>query len=207
MSPDALAAIAGDQDWNLPCGRIYLSQIVGAGNVVVHVNAPSALFIDGSIDLKGSLTFQPASGAELDVFVKQDLYVQGPLALAYEYRPAAGRIAVGGSQPIPLATPFVGNLYAPLARVTAPTGILVFGAIFASDFQGSSTATFAFDRSVVNVGTNCSASQPPPGLCTPCEWCTGGTACVGGVCTLCQNDSDCCGQSACENHTCVPLIQ
>jgi hypothetical protein len=207
LAPDVLASISGNREWTAPCGRIYLSQIVGTGDVLVHVNGTSALFIDGSINLKGSLTFQPAGGAELDVFVKQDLSVQGTLSLTDQRRPAAGRISVGGSQPIALTTPFVGNLYAPRARVTASTALDVWGAIFASDFQGSSSANFFFDRDIVAVGTNCTAPLPPAGLCTQCEWCTGGTACVGGVCTLCQSDSDCCGQSACENHTCVPLIR
>jgi hypothetical protein len=219
LSPDVLAAINGNQELAL-CGRIYLSEISGTGDVLVHVNGPSAVFIDGSINLQGSLTFRPVAGAELDVFVRHDVSVKGPISLADQTPPtasdqtppatppSAGRMAVGGSQPIPLAGPaFVGNLYAPRARVTAATAIEVVGAIFASDFQGASSALFVFDRSIVNVGGNCSAPQPPPGLCSPCEWCTGGTACVGGVCTLCQSDSDCCGQSACENHTCVPLIR
>jgi hypothetical protein len=207
LSPDFLASISGNRDWAMPCGRIYLSQIAGAGDVLVHVNGTSALFIDGSIDLKGSLTFQPAGGAELDVFVKQDLSVQGTLSLADQDRPAAGRISVGGSQPIALTTPFVGNLYAPRARVTASTALEVWGAIFASDFQGSSSANFYFDRDIVAVGTNCKAPLPPAGLCTQCEWCSGGTACVDGLCNLCGSDSDCCGQSACESGSCVPLVR
>jgi hypothetical protein len=207
LSPDKLASISDGLEWTLPCGRIYLSRIAGTGNVTIHVNGPSALFIDGSIDLNGSLTFQLVSGAELDVFVRQDLTVQGALSLANPTRPAAGRISVGGSQPIVLATPFVGNLYAPWARVTAPTALEVWGAIFASDLQGSSTASLVFDRDIVTVGSNCTAPLPPSGLCTQCEWCTGGTACVNGACTLCQSDSDCCGQSACVDSSCVPLIK
>jgi hypothetical protein len=207
LSPDVLASISGNRDWTLPCGRIYLSQIAGTGDVLVHVNGTSALFIDGAINLKGRLTFQPAGGAEVDVFVKQDLSVQGTLSLTDQNRPAAGRISVGGSQPIALTTPFVGNLYAPRARVTAQAALEVWGAIFASDLQGSSSASFFFDRDIVAVGTNCTAPLPPAGLCTQCEWCSGGTACVDGLCNLCRSDSDCCGQSACEGGNCVPLVR
>jgi hypothetical protein len=206
LDPDVLASISGIREWTLPCGIIYLSQIAGTGDVVVHVNGTSALFIDGSINLQGSLTFQPTAGAELDVFVGQNLAVQGTLSLADKNRPAAGRISVGGSLPIALASPFVGNLYAPLARVTAATTLEVWGAIFASDLQASSTASFVFDRDIATVGTNCTAPLPPSGLCTQCEWCSGGAACVDGVCSICRSDSDCCGQTACTNGSCAPLI-
>lgn len=207
VKPDVLAAISGGREWTLPCGRIYLSQIAGTGDVIIHVNGPSALFVDGAIALNGSLTFQLAPAAEIDVFVRQDVAVQGPLTMAYQDRPAAGRIAVAGAAPIALVSPFVGNLYAPKALVTTTGDIEIWGAVFANGFQGTASATVIFDREIVTVGENCTAPLPPAGICRQCEWCYGGMACVGGVCSPCHTDSDCCGQGVCSNGSCGPLVQ
>jgi hypothetical protein len=205
ITPDLLAAIAGSRELTLPCGRIFLSQIAGSGDLVLDVVGNTALFIDGSINLKGALSFKPFPGAEIDVFVRQDLAVQGPLGLAYQERPAAGRMSVGGTQAIVLTTPLVGNLYAPAASVTSAAGLEIWGALFAKDLA-STSVTFIFDRDIVAVGTDCTAPRPPAGLCTKCEWCYGGAACVGGVCGPCQADSDCCGQAVCLHGRCEPYV-
>ena len=116
-------------------------------------------------------------------------------------------MSVGGTQTIILASPLTGNLYAPLAQVTATADIEVWGAIFAEDFVGGASATFIFNRDIVAVGTNCTAPRPPAGVCTQCEWCYGGAACVDGLCVPCQADSNCCGQAVCSNGRCVPLVE
>jgi hypothetical protein len=204
---DVLASLTGPKEWTLPCGRIYLSQITGPGDLLIHVSGSSALFIDGSINLQGKLTFLPTAGAELDVFVKDNLAVPGPIALADNTRPAAGRISVGGSQAITLSSPFVGNLYAPKAPVkTAGSAIEVWGSLFVYDFQGGASLSVVFDRDIAKVGTDCTAPLPPTGLCTQCGWCYDGTACIRGVCTACTKDSDCCGQAVCSDGQCAPLV-
>jgi hypothetical protein len=132
--------------------------------------------------------------------------VQGPLNLTDKNRPSAGRAYIGGTQAIPLATPFVGNLYAPRALVGSTPLLEVWGSIFAGGFQCGSPAIFVFDRDIINAGNDCTAPTPPSGLCTQCEWCYGGAACVDGVCTACRSDSDCCGQAICANGRCEPLV-
>ena len=207
IAQDALVSVAGAGRWTLSCGRIYLSRISGIGNLAIHVTGNVALFIDGSIDLKGGLAFDVDPGAEIDVFVKQDLLVQGALSLASENRPAAGRIWVGGTQPITLASPLIGNLYAPRAPVGALVGLEVWGSIFAGSFSGGAFATFFFDRAVLATGANCKAPLPPAGLCTQCQWCSGGTACVAGSCGSCKSDGECCSLSVCSNGSCMPLAE
>jgi hypothetical protein len=207
ISRDALAAVAGDGQVTLSCGRAYLSQIAGMGNLVVYVTGMAALFIDGSIDLTGSLSFDVAPGAEIDVFVKQNLRVLGALSLASKDRPASGRIWVGGAQAISLAGPWVGNLYAPWAHVGTPVGLEVWGSIFAGDFAGGAYASFTFDRAILSAGASCKAPRPPAGVCTQCQWCSGGSACVSGSCGSCKSDSDCCSLSVCSNGACVPLVE
>jgi hypothetical protein len=190
----------------LSCGRVFLSKIAGPGKLAVHVTGLAALFVDGSIDLARGLSFDIDPGAEVDVFVKQDLRVQGALSLASQDRPAAGRIWVGGTQPITLASPWVGNLYAPGADVVAAIALDAWGSIFAHSFKGGASASFTFDRAVVAAGANCPASRPPAGLCTQCQWCSGGDACMSGVCGLCTTDGDCCSLSVCSNGRCEPLV-
>ncbi len=207
VSSDVFASIIGPAQWTLPCGRAYLSQIGGTGSLVVHVMGMAAVFVDGSIDLKGTLSFDLAPGAEIDVFLKQDLLVEGSLSLANKDRPAAGRIWVGGTQVSSLTSPWIGNLYAPRAHVGSLVGLEVWGSIFAGDFSSGAYASFVFDRAVLAAGDNCSAPRPPAGLCTQCQWCSGGNACMSGTCGACTDDSDCCSLSVCANGSCVPLIE
>lgn len=207
LTPDKFASVLGASEWTLPCGRAFLSQIGGTGSLVVHVTGMAALFIDGSINFTGNLSFDVAPGAEVDVFVRQDLLVQGALALANKDRPAAGRVWVGGSQSITLLGPWIGNLYAPRAAVGATVGLEVWGSIFAGDFSGGTYASMVFDRAVLAAGARCNAPRPPAGLCTQCQWCSGGSACVSGSCGACRNDGDCCSLSVCANGSCVPLIE
>jgi hypothetical protein len=207
ISRDALAKVAGSTQLSLPCGRFYLSQIAGAGNVVVQVNGLAAVFVDGPVSLTGNLSFEIAPGGEVDVFVGQDFAVQGVVAMGSKERPAAGRLWVAGAQGITLPSPWIGNLYAPKARVSATVGLEVWGSIFAGEFMGGLFANFVFDRSVMAAEANCTAPPPPAGLCNQCQWCAGESACVAGKCGLCQKDSDCCSLSVCSNGRCVPWIE
>jgi hypothetical protein len=205
LSPDAFAAVLGVSNWTLPCGRAYLSRIGGIASLTIHVTGRSVVFIDGSVDLTGALLFDVAPGAEVDVFVKNDVTVRGGLALANKDRPAAGRLWVGGSQPITLLSPWVGNLYAPRAQVVAHVGLESWGSIFAGGFSGDVLASFTFDRSIVDSGAACGADQPAA-PCRQCGDCSGGTACVAGMCTACASDADCCSLSVCANGRCAPLL-
>ncbi|MGE5784434.1 MAG: hypothetical protein ACM3ZE_07575, partial [Myxococcales bacterium] len=127
----SLTAVSSDAQLALPCGKFYLSQISGTGNVVVRVGGMTALFIDGSISLNGSLQIELAPGAEIDIFVKGSLAVAGSITLGTQERPAASRLFVAGADDIVLNSPFVGNLYAPRARVLATGRLDVYGSIFA----------------------------------------------------------------------------
>lgn len=204
--PGQLAALAGTSvALTLPCGRAYFTGLGGEGNVTFHVSGMSAVFIDGDLHLTGSLIFDIAAGAEVDVFVKGDAKVIGKLVLASKERPGAGRLWVGGSQPIgPLQSPWVGALYAPHASVFAQVGLEAWGSIFAADFASDSFATFFYDRSVADAGATCEA--PAPSACRQCGTCAGGNACVGGVCGSCSSDADCCSLGTCANGQCAPLL-
>ena len=205
-SPEALASVTGASRRTLSCGRGYLSRIEGIGSLAIHVTGNVALFIDGSIDLLGTLSFDVDPGAEIDVFVKGNLKVLGTLALANKNRPSAGRMWIDGTQSITLASPFIGNLYAPRAHVGALIGVEVWGAIFAGDFSAGTFARFFYDRAIQTAGASCPAPVPPAGVCTQCQWCPGSSACIDGLCGSCKSDSDCCSLSVCSSGHCQPLM-
>jgi hypothetical protein len=206
ISPDQYASMTGSATWSLSCGRAYLSGIGGGGSLTVRVTGRSAIFVDGSIGAMGDLHFDVAPGAEIDVFVKGNVAALGRLVLANKDRPSAGRLWVGGSQPITLVGPWVGNLYAPHADVTAHVALDVWGSIFADNFSSDLSTTFVFDRSIIETGGTCEAPQPSDGECRTCGVCSGGSACVSGTCGPCLADTDCCGLSTCANGTCAPWL-
>lgn len=205
VAPDVVAALSRSRAWALPCGRTYLTGIGGAGDLLVKVSGMSALFIDGSINLDGKLVFDVAPGAEVDVFVKNDVAAQW-ISLSTKERPAAGRLWVGGSRTIVLTSPWMGNLYAPRALVTTRLGLEAWGSIYAGDFSGELTTTIVYDRSIADSGATCSAPPPAPGECRQCGLCYGGSACVAGTCGACTADAECCSLAICANGRCVPWL-
>jgi len=207
IQSSALESITGDTRLALPCGRFYLTRIAGGGDVVLEISAPTAVFIDESIDLDGGLFVELDPGTEFDVFVRGSVQIAGTVELGTEQRPAAGRMYVGGDGEIALAQTWVGNLYAPRSRVTSAEPIEIWGSIFADEFLVSDSANFVFDRSIYSMGNSCEAAQLPTGACTPCGYCVSGLACVDGTCGPCRTDDDCCSQAICANGSCAPLVE
>jgi hypothetical protein len=207
IDPTLFNAVVGTVEATLPCGRIYVEQITVVGELVLNVTGPTALFVGGSVDILGSIQVNLAPQATIDIFVTNTLGLVGRAAFGDEKRPAASRIYVGGEDAIALTTyeTFVGNLYAPRARVAAPVYIRVLGAVVARDFEVPGYAQFTYDRAVNRAGDGCKAA--PISACTKCSGCTGGAACVDGSCKSCSKDSDCCSQMGCNAGTgkCEPL--
>jgi hypothetical protein len=205
LADDALHDVLGVADVTLPCGKYYLSDISGIGQIVIHVTGRVALFIGGSITAAADLEVNLDPGAEIDVFIEGTLVLAGKGSFGSASHPASTRIYVGGSDDVVLvgASGFVGNLYAPYARVTSVGYAKVYGSVFANDFVVPGYADISYDRAITHAGAGCSA--PPPTTCAQCGTCTGGTACVGGVCGACTSDTDCCGQDVCENGVCQGL--
>jgi hypothetical protein len=206
LNGSELASVTGAASITLPCGRFYLDQIAGTGNVQLDVTGPVALFVGGSLDIVGNFEVGLSPGAEIDLFLSGDLRVVGQLSLASQDRPAAGRVYVGGAGNVELNGSFIGNLYAPGSRVSSSTELRVWGSIFAGDFKSSAYASFIYDRAVLAAGSRCNTPRPPEGSCQQCGWCSGGTACVDGTCGPCRTDEDCCSQSVCSNSSCVALV-
>lgn len=165
LDPDALDAVAGIVNIDLPCGRFYLKQIAGAGVIHVNVEGRTALFVDGDIATAGVLDVNIAPAGELDVFVAGNFVPTGVSSFGDVGSPAAVRIYVGGSKDVLLTgvNAFVGNVYAPNANV-ALTGVTdVYGSIFAGNFTAPGVTTIHFDRGVLDAGNECPPEVPDAG--------------------------------------------
>jgi hypothetical protein len=210
IDPAMFNVVVGKMQVPLPCGRIYIENIGGAGELIFDVSGPTALFVDGSIATIGVLRFNLAPQATIDIFVKDTLVLTGRASFGDEKRPAASRIYVGSDKEIVMIgyETFVGNLYAPLARVTAPGYINVLGSVVARDFEVPGYAHFGYDRAITRAGDGCKLPPPPTNTCSKCSGCAGGQACVNGTCGRCTQDSDCCSQLTCNTSTgkCEDLI-
>jgi hypothetical protein len=165
LDPDALDAVAGVVNIDLPCGRFYLKQIAGAGVIHVDVEGRTALFVDGDIATAGVLDVHIEPAGELDVFVAGNFVPTGVSSFGDISRPAAARIYVGGSKDVLLTgvNAFVGNVYAPNANV-ALTGVSdVYGSIFAGNFTAPGVTAIHFDRGVLDAGNECPPEVPDAG--------------------------------------------
>lgn len=188
----------------LPCGKFYIEGIGGIGDVIFNVTGRAALFVDGSINNIGNLEFRLAPGAEIDVFIRDNLAITGRATFGQKDRPAASRVYVGGDGDVMLVGDgeFVGNLYAPRSLVQAVGYGAFLGSLFARDFVCPGFADFSYDLAIKRAGDPC-GTTPPPSTCTKCGTCADGTACVGGKCGACRNDSDCCSQLICSDGKCI----
>lgn len=204
-----LDLVVGNVEVTLPCGRFYLEQIAGAGNIIVNVTGRVALFIEDDLAAAGNLEFRLAPNAEIDIFVKDNVALTGRAVFGDASRPAATRIYVGGEGDVVLvgADRFVGNLYAPRSLVTAVGYAEVAGSVFARDFVVPGYANFVYDRAIQHAGDSCDVPPQPPSSCLKCGTCAAGSACVDGSCAACRNDGDCCSPLSCLDGVCAePLV-
>jgi hypothetical protein len=203
----ALAFVLGSKKVKLSCGVYYLDAIGGAGNIEIDVEGKVALAIGGELEPTGNFDIHLGSGAELDVFVGGRVRAVGRASFGDKARPYASRIYAATSEEVVLtgASEFVGNLYAPRARVRATGYLDVWGSVFALDFVAPGYASIVYDRAILTAGDTCDA--PPPPSCNRCGSCGGGDACVNGKCGACRTDDDCCGQLVCQGGKCRPFLR
>ena len=208
LDPGLLESVIGlGEELTLPCGRYYLTSIGGLGDITLHVPGRTALFVDGDVNALGVMDIDLGPEGELDLFINGDLLSIGAGSYGDRSRPAATRIYVGGTGDVTLvgASGFVGNVYAPRARITAPGATTVYGSLFGREVNMPGYLQVSYDRAILDIGRDC----PEPEMCG-CgigEGCPDRSACVGGACTACTSDSDCCGELVCHGDgSCGPLL-
>lgn len=196
------------RDITLPCGRFYLTGISGLGDITLHVDGRTALFIQGDVNALGVFDIDLGPEGELDMFIAGNLLSIGRGSYGDRARPAATRIYVGGTGDVTIigATGFVGNVYAPRARITAPGATTVYGSLFGNRIDMPGYLDVRYDRAILDVDVDC----PPPtecGMCGVGPGCTDDRACIGGTCAACTSDADCCAPLVCYGDgTCGPLL-
>ena len=226
FDPDSLAHVVVNREVELPCGRLYASELSvdGAATLTVKVSGRVALFVDHDVRTAGMLDLELGPDAELDIFVRGSLVLAGIQSAGGTLKPANLRVYVGGSDGILLAgiTSFTGNIYAPHATVTAGGIQDIYGSVFAGDFVAAGVTNVHYDRAVVFKGKDCGPPDqppppprcddcsepppPPPPQCSDCTGCAASQACIDGACGACRTDADCCQPLSCLEGTCSPLL-
>lgn len=210
LDPTILSNVVGiGVDIDLPCGRFYVDSIGGLGSITLHVHGRTALYVGGDVNALGVLQVDLGTAGELDVFIAGNLLSIGVGSWGDRSRPAASRIYVGGTHDVTLigASGFVGNVYAPHARITAVGDTEVYGSLFGGSIAMPGYLSIHYDRAILDVDADC---PPPPGDCScgPGAGCVDHRACIGGMCAACTTDGDCCAPLVCNpiTGTCGSLL-
>ncbi len=93
-----------------------------------------------------------------------------------------------------------GLFYAGFGRLFHSNPLEMFGAIFAKNYDASSSTIIHFDRAAVDLAEEC--NEVPPTTCNDCGDCNNQACGVLGFCTSCTQDSDCCQPLRCNAGTC-----
>jgi len=119
LAPDAFTNYAGPKDLTLPCGIFYLSSIGGQGDLTLHIDGRTALFVGGNLTPGGNLSVELGPKGEIDMFVGGTITSSAPIHFGSAQAPARARLYVGGTGTIQLSAQSLlgGNLYAPKAEL------------------------------------------------------------------------------------------
>jgi len=163
LEPGDLNTVVGiGAEATLPGGRYYLQQLGGVGSLTLHVTADTALFVEDDLIATGLFRIELAPGAELDVFVRDNLVVTGAAVFGDPERPSATRIYVGGTGDVAIAgaSAFVGNLYAPQANILVGGVGQVRGSLFGKNIIAAGFLDLGYDASVHDAGEECPPLEP-----------------------------------------------
>lgn len=214
LAPGDLSGVGVRHDLELPCGRYYVDEITGAGEIAIRITGRVALAVGRDVRVAGRLTFDIAPGAELDLFIGGTIVIVGHHVFGDPDRPAATRVYVASNEEIHIVggNVLMMNLYAPQAHVQTVGIQHVLGSIFARTMLSGGILDITYDRAISEI--DCGEEDgddgdPGPdgdmGQCGRCSDCTDGLACVGGTCGACQQDSDCCKLDICDAGRCRPF--
>lgn len=165
LSADALSGFAGESTLTLAPGRYYLSSIQAAGDVVIVVSGPTALYVGGDVSLAGRLeVVLENDSAELDLFLGGSLGHAGQLELGSAEAPARVRTYVAGGGNIAIAGDAVlgGALYAPNARLAAAGDLTFNGAVLVGSVADAGRINVRYDADLQDADEGCEPTDDPP---------------------------------------------
>ena len=220
LSPTALKNQNIKSTITLPCGRFYLDELSGVGDVKLIVNGRTALYVGGDVATVGRFDIELGPEGELDLFISGNLAQVGFGTFGDVQRPSAVRVYVGGAGDIIFRgyQPFGANLYAPRSRMHSDGFIDARGSLFLRTLDTNSYLKIDYDRDVLDQGDDDAclppkppkpptpptpdagvpdASDPPPQCNSSCDEKCGQQACKNGMCTGCSTDADCCSPLVC----------
>jgi hypothetical protein len=157
----------GAKEIRLTGGNYYVTSADVIGLTRIYVDAPSSVFVDGSLRQIGAEQWTIAPGATLDLFVSGDVLSVGQLVAGSPSDPAAFRLYIGGSGDTKVGavgdTHFYGSIYAPRSTIAYVGHAQVVGSIFAKTIRGVGALTVEY-RDPSTPPTSC---DPPTGDTAP----------------------------------------
>ena len=202
---DALDASGTTQALTLDCGRYALSRVEPGRAVSLRITGRVALFVDSAVTLDSNFVLELAPGAELDWFIRGPLSIAPGARLGDSSRAGALRMYTTEAGPVSLpgTEDLAVNLYAPRMDASVEGSGDVYGSLFVATVTVADSLFLHYDRAVAYADADC--ALPPPTVCTACDQCSSGQACVAGSCGACSNDGDCCFPLVCDQARCLPL--
>lgn len=177
---NALRAIDAPLERSLPCGRYYVRDISAQRPITLHVTGRVALLVQNRIwiDTAASLTIDLADGAELDLFVGQDISASGLVSIGAASAPSRTRIFFGTSDTLSFAatTTVAATLYAPHAELVTSGTFELFGAALVRRSAAAASLRLHYDRAL-SRDSCASASCRSNADCSPLLRCDHG-ACL-----------------------------
>lgn len=202
LDPGAFRDVIGVTRWSLPCGRFYVDEITGIGDLHLTIHGRTALFVGDDVGITGHFDVEIGSGGSLDLFIKDNLVQIGYGQLGEPDAPSKMRVYVGGEGDIVFLgyQPVGANIYAPRSRMISAGYVDVNGSLFLKDLDAGAYIDIAYDRDIIIPGDECPPpddEEPPPECYQACNESCGDQACIEGQCAPCTQDSDCCDPFVC----------
>lgn len=156
----------GANELRLKSGRYFFTNVrsIGAARIVAEGNVQ--VYVDGDLDAVGSSQIRLEAGATLDLFVKGSIQSAGDVSYGDASRPEAFRLYVGGAgSRISFAgsRQFHGLVYAPEATLSFAGDTEITGALLAKEihYAGDLRVTYT---PVTGQSQSCEeeAAAPPP---------------------------------------------
>ena len=157
LQPTALADVTTTTSIALPCGIFHLTEIDAEASVTLVVRGHTLLAVDGDVTARAGFTVQLDPSAELDLLVGGQLIVTGGGTFGAAGAPARFRVWVASTTTVLFdGAPLIsGIIHAPLAPVTASSGLPLSGSLLARSVAIGADSDLHFDRAVLEAGTIC----------------------------------------------------